>query len=473
MLSRRTFLHHSALLAASTALARPALAAPTLPVVRPAPEQRRFQSRVVEAVIEEISRQIPDAELAWLFGNCFANTLDTTVHYATPGGQPDTYVGAGPGDVDAMWLRESTAQVWPYLPLASREAPLRLLIAGVIRRQARCILLDPYAAAFYADPTRVGEAGRGQPAPRPGVYERTWAVDSLCYPLRLAYHYWKTTGDSQPFDADWRQALNLIVSTFREQQLKTGPGSYSFQRLATDALDTRALAGRGYPARPCGLIASAFTPGNDATTPAFLVPSNFMAVVSLRQAALMLADIYHDGAGYGELMALADEVAVALRQHAVVPHPTLGSVYAYAVDGYGGYALPDQASAPSLLALPYFDAVPLNIPVYQRTRRLSLSAANPYYYQGTAATGLGSPRTGPGYIWPLAIALRGLTTTDPTEIRACVQALKASHAGTGYLPQAFDMNNPQRFSGGRFAWANSLAAEFIWKVYREQPALLR
>ncbi|RZK51558.1 MAG: metal-independent alpha-mannosidase, partial [Hymenobacter sp.] len=169
-------------------MAGPGRAAPTLPLVRPALGQRRFRSGAVEAIIEEFGRQVPDAELAWLFGNCLAYSLDSTVRYAAPGGVPDTYVS--PGDIDAMWLRDSAAQLWPYLRLAPREASLRLLLAGAIRRQARCIRLDPYASAFYEDLARTGASQPGQPTLLPGVQERKWAIDSLCYPLRLAYHYW-------------------------------------------------------------------------------------------------------------------------------------------------------------------------------------------------------------------------------------------------------------------------------------------
>ncbi|NML64336.1 glycoside hydrolase family 125 protein [Hymenobacter sp. RP-2-7] len=465
MPTHRAFVRHPTLLAAGAALAGQARAgAAALPVVRPAPGQRRFQSVAVEAAIAEFGARVPDPELAWLYGNCLADTLDNHVHYAEAGGQPDTFVSAGGPDSDVMSLRGSTVQVWPYLALAPREAALRQLLAGVIRRQARCLLLDPYASTFYRDPARVGPAETGQPAPLPGVHARQWALDALCYPLRLAYHYWKTTGDTQPFDADWRRALGLAVSTMREQQLKTGPGPYHYQRASPDAADTRPLGGYGYPGRPCGLITSAFGPGGEATRLPFLVPSNFLAVVSLRQVALMLADVYHEPAGYTELMQLADEVAVALRQHALVPHPTLGQVYAYEVDGYGGYSRQDEAPAPSLLALPYLDALPLNDPAYQQTRRFSLSSANPFFYQGPVVAGLGSPRTGPGAVWPLAVALRGLTSTDAAEIRACVQALKASQGGTGYLPESVSATAAGPASQPRCAWASALGAEFLGKA---------
>lgn len=472
-MNRRVFVRNAGLLAAGSCWPLPPLlaaAAPAFPVVRPPAGQRRFRSRAVEAAITEFQRQVKDPELGWLFGNCFPNTLDTTVTFATPGGRPDTYVITG--DIDAMWLRDSSAQVWPYLALITQDASLRQLVAGVINRQTQCILRDPYANAFYHDPTKVGEWQHDQTAMQPGIHERKWEVDSLCYPIRLAYHYWKITGDTQPFDAQWRQAIKLIVATFREQQRKTGPGPYHFQRQTTTSTDTQPLAGYGYPVRPVGLIASAFRPSDDATLYPFLVPSNFFAVSSLRQAALMLYDIHREQAGYDELMAFADEVALALSQHAIITHPEHGRVYAYEVDGYGSHTLMDDANVPSLLALPYLGALPLNEPVYQNTRRLLLSAANPFFYQGKAAEGIGGPHVGLDMIWPIAIAVRGLTSPDDAEIRACVQALKTTHAGTGYMHESFHKDDPAKFTRAWFAWANTLFGEFLWKVYKERPALL-
>jgi meiotically up-regulated gene 157 (Mug157) protein len=437
--------------------------ADSFPVVRPAASQRRFQSPAVEQAILEFQQQAKDGALDWLFGNCFANALDNNVTHITRGGRPDTFVRLG--DLEAMSLRNSTIQVWPYLPLVTRDAALRQLVAGVINRQTQCILLDPYANAFYPDQAQAGEG-------QPGVQERKWALDSLCHPIRLGYHYWKITGDEQPFDKQWREAIRLTIQTFREQQHRAGPGPYHFQRPTADALDTRALAGYGYPARPTGLIASAFRPGGSATLLSFHVPGNFFAVASLRQAALMLYDIAHEQAGYNELMALADEIGVALRQQALFTHPELGPVYAGEVDGYGGRAVFDEATVPSLLSLPYLGALPLNDPIYQQTRRLALSAANPFFYQGRAASGPGSPRTGPGQVGSAGLALRGLTSLDDAEIRACVQALTAAQAGVGYLPQSFQSDNFRLAAHPQSAEANALAGEFLWKVYQERPHLL-
>ena len=262
-MNRRTFLQDASLLAASSFIGLPAAqAASPYPVVRPAATQRRFRSKAVEAAIAEFGAGVKDPELAWLFGNCFPNTLDTTVMPGTRAGRPDTYVITG--DIDAMWLRDSSAQVWPYLQLIDKDAELRNLIAGVINRQTRCVIKDPYANAFYGDDTKVGEWATDKTAMQPGVHERKWEIDSLCYPIRLGYQYWKTTGDEQPFDAQWRQAIELIVKTFREQQRKNDLGPYKFQRVTEKATDTSPCTAT---ATPCGRWASSARPSGPATMP--------------------------------------------------------------------------------------------------------------------------------------------------------------------------------------------------------------
>jgi meiotically up-regulated gene 157 (Mug157) protein len=471
-MNRRLFAQRASLLTASTLLTPFAFAsaAPAFPVVRPAAGKRRFRSRAVEAAIAEFKKKVKDQELGWLFENCFPSTLDTTVTHSTRDGRPDTYVITG--DIDAMWLRDSSAQVWPYLQFMDKDAELRQLIAGVINRQTRCILKDPYANAFYGDDTKVGEWKSDLTAMQPGVHERKWEIDSLCYPIRLAYHYWKKTGDAKPFDAQWQQAIKATLQTFREQQRKDGLGPYKFQRVTEKATDTQPMHGYGYPVRPNGLICSAFQPSDDATLYAYLIPSNFFAVTSLRQAAEMLTTLSQDTQTAQALTALADEVAAALRQHAVVKHPQHGDVYAYEVDGYGSHVLMDDANVPSLVALPYLGAVPATDPLYQNTRRLLLSLDNPFYYKGKAGEGIGGPHVGADMIWPIAITVRGLTSTDDAEIRACIQSLKATHAGTGYMHESFHKDDASKFTRPWFAWANTLFGEFLWKVYQEKPQLL-
>ena len=287
---------------------------------RPAPGGRRFTSAAVDALIPRIQRRIADPALAAIFENCFPNTLDTTVWPGRYEGKPDTYVVTG--DIDAMWLRDSSAQLWPHLRLAREDETLRELVEGAIRRQARMILLDPYANAFLrheSDPP-LSWATNDKTEHHAGVGERKWEVDSLCYPIRLAHGYWQQTGDSKPFDAQWKEATWSIVRTFRAQQRKQGLGPYSFERTSAAPTDTCALGGFGNPARPVGMIFSMFRPSDDACIYPLFVPANLFAVVSLRQLARMAVEVLHDAKLATEAEALAAEVERALEQYGKTHH---------------------------------------------------------------------------------------------------------------------------------------------------------
>ena len=220
--SRRKFLTGVASLMGSAALSsRHGFAQSSFVSKRPAPSARRFRSKAVDAAIESISARMRDPELAWLFSNCLPNTLDTTVTFTNGPSGPDTIVVTG--DIPAMWLRDSSAQVWPYLQFLSADAELARLIEGVIRRQTRCILADPYANAFMPDLASrepLSWSRTDHTEMKPGVGERKWEVDSLCYPVRLAHEYWRITHDTKPFDAEWVRAMHSILETFTAQQRK-------------------------------------------------------------------------------------------------------------------------------------------------------------------------------------------------------------------------------------------------------------
>ena len=470
-MNRRTFIRNTSVIASGLMFSSASWAAGSnFPVVRITEDKRRFKSVAVEKAIQRIQSSIGNQELAWMFGNCFPNTLDTTVDFGTLDGRPDTYVITG--DIDAMWLRDSSAQVWPYLPLMREDAALQQLIAGVINRQARCILLDPYANAFYKDANQISEWKSDNTDMKPGVHERKWEVDSLCFPIRLAYGYWKNSGDTSPFDDRWREAILRVLQTFREQQRKHGPGPYHFQRRTEVQTDTVAGNGYGRPARPVGLICSMFRPSDDATVFSYLVPANFFAMVSLRQAAEMLEHIHHDTDTASQCRALADEVESALNQYAIVKHEKFGRIYAYEVDAYGNSYSIDDGNVPSLLSLPYLKAVKPDNEIYLNTRRFVLSEADPYYCVGKAASGPGGPHAGVGMIWPLGLTVQGITSTNDEEIKHCLDTLQHTHAGTGFMHESFDKDDPSHYTRAWFAWANTMFGEFILKVDAERPRLL-
>lgn len=426
---------------------------------RPAPEERLFVSPAVEAKIDEVTALLTNDRLRWMFANCFPNTLDTTVH---PAGEYDTFVYTG--DIAAMWLRDSGAQVWSYLSLVNEDEALRKMIAGVIVRQFRCICLDPYANAFYKEPDKEGYWKSDYTDMKPGIHERKWEIDSHCYPIRLAYEYWKITGDDSVFSEIWLESIQLTLQTFREQQRKNGVGPYTFMRQTHAAYDTLPNYGKGTPVNPVGLIVSSFRPSDDATTFQFLVPSNFFAVSSLRKAAEILETVNGRKDLADQCIELAAEVEEALKKYAVYDHPEFGTIYAYEVDGFGNRMLMDDANVPSLLAMPYLGDVDLNDPIYQNTRRFVWSGSNPYFFRGTAGEGIGGPHVGYDMAWPMSIMMKAFTSQDDAEIKWCIELLMTTDAGTGFMHESFDVNDPQHFTREWFAWQNGLFGELILKI---------
>ena len=436
---------------------------------RPKPADRKFRSVGVDRYISETQQKIGDRELAALFGNCYPNTLDTTVEPGTFEGKPDTAVLTG--DIAAMWLRDSSAQVWPYLPLAREDAGLRGLLKGVIRRQTRCLLIDTYANSFMADlnaPPLEWSLKDATELKR-GVGERKYELDSLCYPIRLAHGYWKATGDVKPFDAAWKEAMHRVVGTMRVQQRKDGLGPYRFQRLAMNPTDSL-VNGIGNPAKPVGLIASCFRPSDDACVLPYLVPANLFAVTSLRQLAAMANALLKDSALANDASALASEVEAALKQYAIVPTGA-GTIWAYEVDGFGGQVLMDDANVPSLLGLPYLESSP-DAALYGRTRRFVWSEANPWFFRGSAGEGIGGPHIGRDSIWPMSQMIYALTSESDGEIRHAIQMLKASSAGTGFMHESYNRNDVKTFTRAWFAWANTLFGELIGTTAERNRALL-
>ena len=431
---------------------------------RPAPEARKFTSKAVEEQLKASKARIKDPKLAWMFENCYPNTLDTTCEFKMVDGKPDTFVITG--DIHAMWLRDSSAQVYPFVTLAKKDKDLRQMLVGAINRQTACILIDPYANGFNEGPTG-SEWESDRTEMKKELHERKWEIDSLCYTLRLAYQYWKTTGDASIFDEEWIQAITNILRTFKEQQRKDGVGPYKFQRKTERALDTVTNDGLGNPVKPVGLIVSTFRPSDDATTLQYLVPSNFFAVSSLRKAAEILTTVNKKTALANECKALANEVETALKKYAVYNHPKYGKIYAFEVDGFGNHMLMDDANVPSLLAMPYLGDVSIDDPIYQNTRRFVWSLDNPYFFKGKAGEGIGGPHIGYDMVWPMSIMMKAFTSKDDAEIKSCIEMLMNTDAGTGFMHESFHKDNPEKFTRAWFAWQNTLFGELILKLVNE------
>lgn len=463
------------LIGASLALAATPAFAQTSGFVshRPKPGDRKFVSKSVEREIVRVSKKIGDPKLRWMFGNCYPNTLDTTVAMRTIDGAPDAFVRTG--DINALWLRDSSAQVKPYLHLARQDADLRRLYHGLIARQSRSILIDPYANAFMEDPTATTNLSWSLDDRfplKPGVAERKWEVDSLCYPMRLAHGYWQATRDKTPFDARWAQAARLSIATFREQQRKDGKGPYRFQRKSNIPGESLMLDGYGAPTRPVGLIHSGFRPSDDACVYPFLIPSNYFAVTALRELAVVAKAARGDAALAAEAVALADEVDAALRQYARMRLPDGSEVIPFEVDGFGNALFMDDANVPSLSALAYLGCLPANDPLFQRTAAAAWSEHNPYWSRGRVVEGIGGPHVGLGQVWPMSLVMRALSSSDDATIRSCLRMIRDSDGGTGFIHEAVDHDDPSKFTREWFAWANGLFGELIVHLADTRPQLL-
>lgn len=435
---------------------------------RPAVEDRNFTSEAVEKKIQEISALITNEKLRWMFINCFPNTLDTTVYYRDDeDGQEDTFVYTG--DIHAMWLRDSGAQVWPYVQLANEDEHLRKMIAGVIHRQFKCIAIDPYANAFLdpedPNPNHCWMSDNTQM--RLELHERKYEIDSHCYPIRLAYEYWKTTGDDSIFDEHWLSAIEATLKTFVEQQRKDGVGPYTFTRHTDRQHDTVCNSGKGNPVNPVGLIASVFRPSDDSTIFLFLVPSNFFAVTSLRKAAEILTEVNDKPKMAKRCTELADEVEAALKKYAVYKHPKFGKIYAFEVDGFGNYLLMDDANVPSLLAMPYLGDVDANDRIYKNTRKFVWSESNPYFFKGEAGEGIGGPHIGHDMVWPMSIMMKAFTSNDDAEIKECMEMILKTDAGTGFIHESFHKDDPTNYTRPWFAWQNTLFGELVIKLVND------
>ena len=398
-----------------------------------------------------------------LFRPCFLNTLETTIQLLDDG---TTFVITG--DIPAMWLRDSTAQVRPYVQFARDNPHLQRLLRGVIQRQARYLQIDPYANSFNQTADGRGHQ-EDKTAQNPWLWERKYELDSLCYPIQLIQDYWTVTGDTTIFDADVHRAFTLILDMIECEQQHDSRSAYSFERANGSPSDTLPFDGRGTRTNLTGMSWSGFRPSDDACKFGYHVPSNMFAVVVLKHLARFAREQYHDA----EMADRAEHLRVAIdfgiQTYSIVQHPRFGPIYAYEVDGYGNVHLMDDANVPSLLSMPYLGYCAADDPVYRNTRAFILSDENPYFYRGQHAQGVGSPHTPAGYIWHIGLIMQALTATNAAEREHLIEQIAATTGGLGFMHESFDPNDPTQFTRSWFAWANSLFGELLieWVAARD------
>jgi len=417
---------------------------------------------IINRTEEYYNKILPkNKKLAELYKNCYPNTLETAVVPKEDG----TYFVLT-GDIPAMWLRDSTAQVSHYIPVAKYDDEVKNIIKGVIRRQMMYIEIDSYANAFNEEPN-----GRGmendRPKNLPWVWERKYEIDSLCYPFRLAYLYWKATGDNSIIDEKFMACANITVRQWTLEQHHEN-SLYRFIRNTDWERDTISNNGFGAPVKYTGMTWSGFRPSDDGCTYGYLVPSNMFAVVVLGYIIEMVSAVHgDDNTLIFECNLLRETIQKGIKEFATVEHEKYGTIYACETDGMGNYTLMDDANVPSLLSIPYIGYVGSNDEIYKNTRAFILSKDNPYYFEGKYAKGIGSPHTAKNYIWHIALSMQGLTADNADEVREILDMICRTDADTGFMHEGFDADDPTKFSRPWFTWSNSLFAELVEKAVDE------
>ena len=392
------------------------------------------------------------------FNASFSNTLLTTVKRKS-----DHTTFLLTGDIPAMWLRDSTAQVRPYLLVAKEDTDIADMIAGVVERQLQYVNLDPYANAFNEEANNAGHQD-DHTEMNPWIWERKYEIDSLCYPIQLSYLLYKETGRTDHFNETFKEAVSKTLALWKvEQNHENSP--YNFERDTWREEDTLVNEGKGSPIGVTGMTWSGFRPSDDRCIYNYLVPSNMFAVVVLDYLKEIYTEIIKDSAIVDEITGLREEIQSGIEKFAKVKNAAGETIYAYEVDGLGHYSIMDDSNVPSLLAAPYLGYCAEDDEVYLATRNTILSKENPYFYEGDCAKGIGSSHTPENYIWPIALAMEGLTTSDKQEKKRILDLLVENDAGTNLMHEGFDVNDPNNYTREWFSWANMMFCELVLDYY--------
>ena len=370
----------------------------------------------------------------------------TLFHDFFPEDDGTTYVQTG--DIPAMWLRDSSAQTIPYVRFQSDYPLLRARFAGVIERNARAIDKDVYANAFQEDYH---------------AWERKWEVDSIAWPVVLTLAYFDATHDRTIFTPNLHVALRQIVYTYNceEHHRECSRYVYSYHVPTHEEFDEGA-----------GLVWGAFRPSDDPVVYRFNIPQNVLAAVALRDIVKLARVGYGDTELSARAQALEERIVTGILRYGVFFNAQRGVwMYAYETDGYGNYNIMDDANLPDLTGLPTIDWCSSYDPIYLNTRTFALSMDNPWYFSGRYAQGLGSPHTPYGYVWPLGIIARAITSTDSREIMNSITTLAETDSEDGLIHESFYPDGYWRFTRQEFGWANALYAELLFRTMAGYPAL--
>lgn len=236
-------------------------------------------------------------------------------------------------------------------------------------------------------------------------------------------------------------------------------------RDTTRKEDTLINDGRGTKVAPTGMTWSGFRPSDDACQYGYLVPSNMFAVVVLEYIEDIFTNILSEEELVKEARKLKTDIQQGIDDFAYTQNQNGEKIYAYEVDGLGNTSIMDDSNVPNLISAPYLGYGSMDDPQYLATRATLLSKENPYFYEGEYAKGIGSSHTPENYIWPIALAMEGMTTEDKAEKERILDLLVATDAGTHLMHEGFDVNNPQNYTREWFSWTNMMFCELVMDYF--------
>ena len=466
-----------------------------VPDVRPS--TKRFISDAVESYLSSYIPAFRDANLALLFSNTFAYTLDNTVfanNVDQGTGLSDLRTFIVTGDIKAMWIRDSINQLAPLAFLIPFDMRLFRLFTGLINTQTDFLNEDLFANAFVVpggaeSPNSNDHTYRQfrQPGMTKHGYERKFEADSLAAHLKLQRVFLTSCTDEQITELfnshlNWSatvvRIVDLLIAWTGDPDLLMNPDYpyyYYFIRPGAGDLDTL-KNGTGIPEKVTGMVRTLFRPSDDASKLPFNIPVNSMLAFELSALAAVYQRLnMADKDVRNSMLQLSGKINAAIQIYGTVMLPDNSCQYSYEVDGFGNRYFIDDANYPSLLAMPLFAKGIYSEKCYSDTRPKILSkTTNDFYFlgEGDITSGVGSPHTGNNHIWPLSLIAQARTTSDPDQKTELINALVASSGTTGLIHESYLTNAYSQYTRSGFAWGNAAFAELIAEILKNQPALL-